>query len=102
MMLGNRHQGEKLLDVTLKKNWVQASSGNEGKRRAPNKCCCLCRIAKQNRTHEASEVRSLLGSSGAALEELQQGGSLWHAVVKALQGKLEAGQEAAERKEEED
>lgn len=30
-----------------RENWAQASSGNEGERRAPDKCCCRCRTARQ-------------------------------------------------------
>lgn len=45
----------------------------------------------QSRTHEASEMQNLRGSSGAALEELQQGWLLWDTVGRALGGRLEAG-----------
>lgn len=45
----------------------------------------------QSGTHEASEMQSLSGSSGAALEESQHGGLPWDTVVTALAGKLEAG-----------
>lgn len=50
MMLGNLQQAETLLDNLKKeKTGYRQVVEMKEKKRAPDKCCCLCRIARQNR-----------------------------------------------------